>query len=109
MLKQLKLQEQLASRRDIGGNLAAAQRKDRCADHPAVQKFAGGYEPAIVEISHGATLAIRVPLRQSAPASDVPDHAEALMRRRRIRRDTGPRGDPVAVAVALVTEERSAF
>ena len=68
MLEQLKLDEELGIIGDIGGDLAATQRHRRGADHSPGKGLAGSGNPVIIEISHGATLAIGSRSRQSAKA-----------------------------------------
>ena len=113
MLEQLELHVELGIG-DVGGDPAAAKRQDRRADHPPVQLVAGRGNPGIKACQtghHAPTLARRcgaVNEIQRASAQ-VPGDAETLMRGARIRRDSGPCRDPVAVAVAAVAQERAAL
>ena len=111
MLEQLQLHVKLGAVGDVGGDPAAAQRQDRRADHPPVELVAGRGDPVTVKPNHAPTLARRCggvnEIRRAS--AQVPGDAESLVRSARIRRDSGPRRDPVAVAVASVAQEGPAL
>ncbi|MEK9552747.1 MAG: hypothetical protein VW446_05770 [Alphaproteobacteria bacterium] len=68
MLEQLELDKKLGIIGDIGGDLAATERHRRGADYPPGKGLAGSGNPVIIEICHGATLAIAGRGRQLAKA-----------------------------------------
>ena len=68
MLEQLKFDKELGVVGEIGGDLAATERHHRSADHTPGKGLSGIGNPLIIEISHGATLAIAGRGRQLAKA-----------------------------------------
>ena len=68
MLEQLKFDKELGIVGDIGGDLAATERHHRSADHTPGKGLSGIGNPLIIEIGHGAKLAIAGRGRQLAKA-----------------------------------------